>query len=99
MLAVKLPFDQFEFEDVEDYLDNSYKDAIESKNGLTVISDGMNGKYMFIGEVIDKSRYGLEITNCTDVPEQEFAVLQALIFSEFGIEEADVKVWAFSHFT
>jgi hypothetical protein len=52
-----------EFSD-EAYYDNSYDKKITAKNGLTIIQDGMSGKYIVIGKVLAKGdeSEGLKMT-------------------------------------
>jgi len=96
MLAVKLPFEAIE--DTDCYEDDGYSDKITSHNGLTVVSDGMNGNYLFIGRIIRKAikGYGLDITDCSASTFLEMELLKILIKSEFNID-APVRVWAFTH--
>ena len=55
MWGVLLPFDEFsEREDFEPYHDSAFK-GIHHHDGLCILSDGMNGKYMAIGHVLDKT--------------------------------------------
>ncbi len=61
MIAAKFNFDEFEQaiasnSDITDkYDDNSYESDITACNGLTMVRDGMNGEYVFFGEVIAKN--------------------------------------------
>lgn len=55
MRGVLLPFDNDkEYEKYEPYFDDAFK-GIHHHEGLCVLSDGMNGRYMAIGQVIAKT--------------------------------------------
>ena len=113
MLAAKFPFDIIDpdhlmddgnFEKYEVYEDDGYQEEVTEHHGLTMVSDGMNGKYIFIGKVIEKGldHKGIEITDCLSFTMDEKSLLTHLIRSEFKdiIKEEDVHVtvWAFTHY-
>lgn len=55
MWGVLLPFKEFaDREDFEAYTDSAFK-GIHHHNGLCILDDGMNGKYMAIGHVLEKT--------------------------------------------
>lgn len=59
MHGVLLPFkDDLEDEQddiLDDYRDSAFKSEVNPKDGLTVLDDGMDGKYIAIGHVVAKS--------------------------------------------
>ena len=72
ILGVKLPYPEMadDNEDAqekcEEYFDSAYNTDIEGKNGINVIFDGMNGQYVFAGQILEKwneSSGGLEPTD------------------------------------
>lgn len=80
--------------------DNGYRDEVTEIDGITVVSDGMNGQYIMIGQVLAKGVAehgdGLDLTECECKPSQR-RKLAKLIQEKFGIT-GDVKVWAFTHY-
>ncbi len=104
MLAVRLLFDEVSSDEekyneyLDTYEDEGYSSEITKHNGLTMVSDGMNGEYAFIGEVITKTMdfEGLSITDCS-VKEKDIERIKFLIMDQFEIPSPDVKVWAFTH--
>ena len=99
MFAVRLPFPK---DDAlyEPYEDNGYSRIITIHNGLTIVSDGMNSGYMFIGKVLSKGLdyEGLEITDCSPCSDEERKRVVSIIKDKFNIENPEVRVWAFTHF-
>lgn len=43
------------YELFEPYIDNAFKPETNPKDGITVLFDGMNGKYIAIGQVVEKT--------------------------------------------
>ena len=111
MLGAKLPFDiidrEEDYEKFDAYEDNGYRPEIKEHNGLTMVTDGMNGEYVFIGKVLKKAldHEGLEVTDCLAFSQREMNVLENLIRSEFWEEfgeefkdrDIGLSVWAFTH--
>ena len=112
MMGVKLPFnitdrdnllDDGDYEKYEKYEDNGYEEKITEHCGLTMVSDGMNGKYVFIGKVVKKGLDydGFEPTDCLQFSQDEMELLGHLIKSKFEEELKDidikVSVWVFTH--
>ncbi|MCK9458231.1 MAG: hypothetical protein M0R80_01090 [Proteobacteria bacterium] len=70
MFGAKFKYNEFEtpdddYELTEPYDDNAYQDKVTSCNGLTLVTDGMNGNYIYFGEVIAKAREeseGIEVS-------------------------------------
>ena len=112
MLGVKFPFniidhdnllDDGYYEKYEVYEDNGYEEEITEHCGLTMVSDGMNGEYIFIGKVIQKKldHEGFKPTDCLQFSQNEMKLLEHLIKSKFEEEAKDmdikVSVWVFTH--
>lgn len=106
ILGVKLPYQKFEL--TEPFHDNGYSEEIKYHEGLTAVSDGMNGKYTFIGRIIKKARVGEvldETFNLTDLVKAQMnpgvvGLLSALLhktFPDLGIEPADIGLWFVTH--
>lgn len=59
MYGVLLPFKRNLTDDqndiLEKYQDSAFKPEFNPKDGLTVLDDGMNGRYIAIGHVVAKS--------------------------------------------
>lgn len=103
LVGVKLDYDHFteeQFDELDDYRDSAYDGACHH-NGLSLIEDGMNGEYCFIGRVLAKSidadGEGLPITECT-VPAGLRAEVSDLLVEHFELSEPDVRLWAFTHY-
>ena len=109
IVGVKLDYDEFwsiqggdeaAHDKFQEFYDNEYREEIGSKDGVTVISDGMNGKYVYIGYVIKKARegQGLGHTKCKSSKEQK-AALRMILPVLFNLKEIPpINVWIFSHY-
>jgi len=103
MFGVKLPFEKGESscDKYEPYLDSPF-DGIRHHNGLCVIDDGMNGEYTFIGRVLAKTKDGKHLDgpfDCsTEMSVTDKDMLSALIETQFGIENPEIKLWFFTHY-
>lgn len=91
IVGAKLPFGVIEdsdegYDKMSRYEDNGYKQDIEEYNGLSAISDGMCGNYMFVGKIlakaIEENGGGLPIVDC-EVDQ----------YKKDGIKEAILKHW------
>ncbi len=104
ILGVKLSFGVLTSEATEDYEDNGYKSDIIHKNGLAVISDGMDGKYQMVGRIIEKGKVNqhLEGQFCFEPVDQEKAeMLSGLInlsFPNLTVGPQDIKMWFVTHY-
>lgn len=103
LVGVKLPFEHFnedQRESHEDYTDSSRK-GIHHHNGLCVIGDGMSGEYYFIGRVIAKSidEHG-EGIRPQDISTSAMldSEVRFLLHEHFGLQDAEVRTWAFTHY-
>lgn len=113
IIGTKFEYDEFyqlfsgstDHEEIEKFIDeveDKYSDSafagIERKNLLTIISDGMSGKYVCIGYVIQKSGDSGALDDyvadgIAPTPEQ----VSELIRDTFGVE-VDCKYLAFTHY-
>jgi len=89
----------------EPYVDDSHKSEIHERDGLTMIFDGMNGKYVIVGRVLAKARAshgeGLPMIDCSLPPESEVKLLSALIgkcFPFLDMAHYPIRVWALAHY-
>lgn len=86
----------------DDYDDNPYKEEVtKTKNGLTIVVDGMNGKYIFFGKIIQKAldHDGLDFTVFEEIDEKdkEEIVKEASKIFDFIVTKSDVKNIVFTH--
>lgn len=83
----------------EEYHDSAYDDKT-GHNGVIILSDGMGGKFQFIGRVLKKTAnyegFGkpIEFPVLTDILKQEIA---ADIKRELGVE-GEIKQYVISHY-
>lgn len=89
-----------DFEKCEPYTDSAF-DVIKHRNGLCVISDGMNGEYAFVGRVLAKSanqegfEEPVEIIADADLVSDVREALQI----EFGASPEKIGIYAFTHYS
>lgn len=101
ILGIKVPFDSFTYEQLEDYGDNGYKEETGQNEGITAIFDGMNGKYIIIGKVLYKSEINeplegiIDLNVQDDFEEARIAVKLNLLF-KINYSN-DVKLWLVTH--
>lgn len=99
VVGVKLPWSDDVYGLLEnDHYDNGYKPEITEHNGLTMIADGMDGKYIIVGKVLAKSMDydGLPMTECraTDIMRCK---VKTAVRETLNIDDPEVRVWAFTH--
>ena len=104
MLAANLPnkiLDHLEEEDeaaLDAYHDNAYEISVTSHNGLSIVRDCMGSAYCMIGRILAKGLdFGMPMTDCLQVSHKEIADMSQRIEEEFGLENVEVSVWAFTH--
>lgn len=99
--GVRIPYERGTYEEYEAYDDNGYKKEIGQKNGLTVLYDGMCGKYIVIGVVHQKSPYDqpfeeevVQLNSATDK-----TLIRNLIQAEFTMEvlEEQIRTFVVTH--
>lgn len=79
--------------------------SVKHHNGLTIISDSMGGSYTVIGQVVERSEdemmlYGMY--DCKKTHEKYESLIdevKALIQAQFHIENPEVGVLIFGHFS
>ena len=105
MLGIKRPIEKGTLYEVyEDYIDNGYKPDIIHKNGLSCIYDGMDGKYIILGRIIQKSRLnqpldGVFTIDPVDVERAELiAGLINLSFPMVPVHFSEMKFWFVTHY-
>jgi len=54
MIGAVLPYNGDSYDTLEPYMDSAFE-GIKHEDGICVIFDGMNGKYIAIGEVLAKA--------------------------------------------
>lgn len=86
----------------DDYDDNPYKEKVtKTKSGLTIVVDGMNGKYIFFGKIIQKAldHDGLDFCVFEEIDEKdkEEVVEEASKIFNFVLTKSDVKNIVFTH--
>ena len=99
MLAVRIPYNNDTYQKYEKYEDSPYK-GIQHYKGLAVKYDGRDGRYIFIGRVLQKSEEGSVIAGPIAIEPADSTLVEtvkALIETQFGIIDADVKLWLFEH--
>ncbi len=103
MLGVKFDFKEMRERDpdceiFEEYRDNGYKDKVTSHNDITLIEDGMCGKYAIAGKVLDKStESGMGLKMCTyEASKKEKKEIEKLVEKHIGIK-GDAKIYVFTH--
>ena len=89
------------------YLDDYYKEAITEHDGLTLVADGMNGKYVIIGKVLRKATIdqGIDIINTAEeMPVEEFGpialAIRKLVRKLVGDtvdQQGTMGMWVFTH--
>jgi hypothetical protein len=115
ILGIKYDFDEakrnlgdevFDNDIVNNYEDDVYEEKITEKNGLTVVSDGMNGEYFVIGKVLVKASLvdGIEMTSIPiqhsgQVTEQTRKIMRDIekCFPQLNPDPLDVKIYIFTH--
>lgn len=107
MVGVMLPYDELteqQHNDSEAYQDSAYK-GIQHHNGLCVIADGMNGRYVAIGRVLAKTddqngNYGIDkpIDGTAAMTPDLHHEVQELLREHFEFKTPDVRVWIFTHY-
>jgi hypothetical protein len=92
--------DSDSYEKYELYCDSPYK-GIQMRNGLGVLYDGMNGKYIVIGMILQKSEEGMSIDGPLEIPAYEDGlrlIIADNITKQFEIKSPQVKTWLVTHY-
>jgi hypothetical protein len=88
-----------EYEIYEPFMDNGHDTAIKHKNGIAVIYDGFNGKFLLIGRIKHKSEmnqpldgpYSFSTVGIDDA--EMLCGLINLSFPNLKIEPMDINTW------
>ena len=56
---------------IEPYTDNAFKPEVNPKDGLTVLYDGMDGRYIAIGHVIAKTDNHQSLKKPVEIPTED----------------------------
>ncbi len=84
--------------------DNAFNKKINHKDGIFCLYDGMNGKYIIIGRVLEKGSDDEPFvangkpTSFTEPSELEKEFISNSIERNFGIKE-EMKHWLITHYT
>lgn len=102
MVGAMLPFDACKDrdEELEPYEDSAFE-GIKHHDGLCIVADGMNGKYVAVGRVIAKSddSQGLDdVTKLPLRPPHDAEELREKIAKLFPGWANDLSVMVFSHY-
>lgn len=100
MLAIKAPMRrEDDYEKWEPFEDNGYVEKITEHEGLTAVSDGMNGNYSMIGIVLAKGleHEGIDMTECASPDPRISARIERDAKRLLGVKGC-VAVYAFTHF-
>lgn len=91
---------------IDKYTDDNYEEKIsKTKSGIHIIADGMDGEYIVVGQIIDKSiEDGLKITRiplnvagpATDKIMEKIKELDEKIGTSFG--KLEMSAICFTHF-
>ncbi len=94
ILGIRVPF--AEREDLERFHDNGYQSEI--KGPLSLVVDGMNGKYMIMGEILAKGleHEGLPVTEYKH-DESKAEKIGEQVCSLLGIESRAASLHVFTH--
>jgi hypothetical protein len=102
VVGTKLPYpkkNQDFCKKIEPYTD-SVAGGKWHKDGLAVLSDGENGKYVFIGKIIEKTGKGQGFSKPVKIENKktEFKEVASLIRKTFDIARPEVGLWVVSHY-
>ena len=88
---------------VSPYLDSSFDEKIIEHNGLSMIYDGMNGEYVYIGKIIKKTgEHEIIEYFCFEdcgIWEEDKELMISIIKSEFSkLPDKPIETYLVSHF-
>lgn len=101
LLGVCLPYDNNSYEAYEAFAESMYDKT--PRPGMVTIYDGRDGRYIFIGKILYRSDMDsvldgpIDLSNAADPTTVE--LLSQLITITFEIEEPDIRVWFFTHYS
>lgn len=102
-VMIAVPFDprafsEDDYQKYDLYLDNPYQETYD--DNLSIIIDGMNNDYAFIGKILAKAieSDGLPVTVCTAEPSEIAEIERKAKLVNPQIFHQPAKIVAFSHF-
>lgn len=100
MLGVKIPYNNDTYERYEADHDNPWKPP---KSGLATIYDGRDGRFIFIGKILERSEIDGVIDGPIELSERQhpalIEILSQLITKSYGIITPDIRLWFFTLYT
>lgn len=90
------------YEKLEPYMDSAFE-GIKSKDGLSVLFDGMNGKYIFVGHLFAKTdnyehfEEPIKIKELTDLEKDLLASNISKLLDQ-KIDSVSLKPYVISHY-
>lgn len=88
------------YEYVEDFIDSAFE-GIKHHRGLCVINDGTCASYVVVGHVLKKTENYEHLGDpflCSKIDKVQADLVSGAIAANFGIENADIGIWAFAHY-
>ena len=85
---------------MNDYNDDLFKEGF-NKNQIKAIYDGMNGKYIFIGFILQKSIYemsGIDSIDMGKIDVDKYANQIDEFMDKLKLKRSPISLWVFSHF-
>lgn len=98
ILGTKIPYKDLSYEQVEEYCDSAFK---PKKQGFVCLFDGMNGKYIFAGDVIASTENyeGFYVPIELDtLKEEHINIIKKELEQKLGLNNPEVKYWVVSHY-
>lgn len=97
MWGVLLPYsaDDAVYDQCDPYLDSAFDPAVNAKNGITVLFDGMCGEYIAVGHVVDKTENyrGFERPISIGRPKRAWKDGLRAAIAEIGVVAAPKPAW------
>jgi hypothetical protein len=102
LVGAKFDYDDLDYDSYSEYEDSAFE-GIKHRNNLCVLSDGMNGEYIFIGHIKAKTENHEHFENPVDcsVSETEKHWIYENIsanFKEISLNIEDIKTWVVSYY-
>lgn len=93
----------YKYKEIEDYLISNWDEDIKEKNSLSIIYDGMDGEYVFVGKIIHRSdmyRGFQEVIEVKQPDQLEEANIMIDIENNFQkLPSNDIKAYLFTHYS
>jgi hypothetical protein len=102
IIGIILPYSYFDnmtedvYEFLEEYMISNYDKTINHKNGLACLFDGMSGKYIILGRIIQSgknclSEYCINYSNLTEIQSNNQIIFQEVEHSLLDVFNISVK--------